>query len=254
MYSKLTVKEIKKNVEKLRKDEYILAINQLRMDNREGVKKISMELCKKLEATKKEEARIEKLVLFDRDFGDVIIAGVDEVGRGPLAGPVVAACVIMKKTSNLLYIDDSKKLSESRKNKLYEKIIDECVAYGIGTASNEEIDKYNILNATFLAMRRAIDNTRSDIDVILVDGNQKIKEIDILQKTIVKGDEKSYSIACASIIAKVYRDRIMKEYHNVYPEYDFDNNKGYGTDNHYIGLKKYGITPIHRLSFIRDII
>lgn len=254
MYSKLSIKEIKKSVEILRKDEYILAINQLRMDNREGIKKISMDLCRKLESMQKEEARIQGLISFDRAFGDKIIAGVDEVGRGPLAGPVVAACVVMKKDSSLLYINDSKKLSEAKRKDLYDQIINDCIAYGIGMADNNEIDEINILNATFLAMKRAIKAANTNIDMILVDGNQKIRDIDKVQNTVIQGDSKSYSIACASILAKVYRDNLMEDYHKEYPDYDLASNKGYGTNNHYVGLRHKGITPIHRRSFLKDML
>lgn len=254
MYSKLSIKEIKKSVENLRKEEYILAINHLRMDNREGVKKISMDLCRKLESMQKEEARVQALISFDKAFGRTIIAGVDEVGRGPLAGPVVAACVVMKEDSNILYVNDSKKLSEAKRKDLYQRIIDDSIAYGIGVADNLEIDENNILNATFLAMKRAIENAGIKVDMLLVDGNQKIKDIDLEQVTVIQGDGSSYCIACASILAKVYRDNLMEEYHSVYPNYDFASNKGYGTNNHYIGIRQNGITPIHRRSFLKEML
>ncbi|MCL2688611.1 MAG: ribonuclease HII [Chitinispirillia bacterium] len=178
------------------------------------------------------------------------IAGVDEVGRGPLAGPVVAAAVILDLRSPIEGINDSKKLNEKRRNELYEKIMASGCVYGVGIVSHEEIDKINILQATFLAMRSALEKLERLYDIMLVDGNQFIAGIDKkLQRTVVSGDGVSANIAAASIIAKVTRDRIMDELHGEYPMYDFKDNKGYGTKKHMAAIKDNGLSPIHRKSF-----
>lgn len=198
------------------------------------------------------------LYKFDLEFSEKII-GVDEAGRGPLAGPVVAAAVRLKNYSNLLdKINDSKKLSEKKRENLY-NIIQENFYVAIGMASVEEIDKINILNATFLAMRRALSNLGQNFDLsnykILVDGNFKIRECDLEQYPIVKGDSKSLSIAAASIVAKVTRDRIMRELEGKYPEYLFEKHKGYGTKKHIEMIKEKGkILGVHRESFLGKIL
>ena len=194
---------------------------------------------------------------FDLEFGDII--GIDEAGRGPLAGPVVASAVYLKKyTSELSEINDSKKLTEKKREKFFD-IIKENFYVGIGISTENEIDEINILNATFLSMRRAIEDLeKTGISLkdkkILVDGNQKIIECSLNQEAIVKGDGKSLSIAAASIIAKVTRDRIMVEMSEKYPEYGFDRHKGYGTQRHREALIKKGKTPIHRVSFLKKIL
>ena len=194
---------------------------------------------------------------FDLEFGDII--GIDEAGRGPLAGPVVASAVYLKKyTSELSEINDSKKLTEKKREKFFD-IIKENFYVGIGISTENEIDEINILNATFLSMRRAIEDLeKKGISLknkkILVDGNQKIRECSLNQEAIVKGDGKSLSIAAASIIAKVTRDRIMVEMSEKYPEYGFDRHKGYGTKRHREALIKKGKTPIHRVSFLKKIL
>ena len=193
------------------------------------------------------------LRIFDEQY-DCVIAGVDEAGRGPLAGPVVAAAVIVNGYfEELIEINDSKKLTEKKREKLYELILQNCVV-GIGTASEKEIDSVNILNATFLAMRRALEKLGSHDHLVLVDGNHKIREYKGRQQEIVKGDSRSLSIASASIIAKVYRDNIMKEISGKYPEYRFEQHKGYGTKLHREMLLKYGPCEIHRQSFLKKIL
>lgn len=193
---------------------------------------------------------------FDNVYGENII-GVDEAGRGPLAGEVVAAAVRLKKyDSELEAINDSKKLSEKKREILYDKIF-EYFDVGIGIATVEEIDQYNILNATFMAMNRAISNLEIDknkIDIILVDGNKKIKNCDYPQETIVKGDSKSLAIGAASIIAKVYRDRLMKEMGEKFPDYCFEKHKGYGTKLHREKILELGVLPIHRKTFLTKIL
>lgn len=184
--------------------------------------------------------------------GFEVICGIDEAGRGPLAGPVYAAAVILPKGHIVEGVNDSKKISEKKRDLLFDKIIDECVCYSIGTASEQEIDEINILQATFLAMRRAVAGLEIKPDIALVDGNKK-PGLDIAEQIIVKGDSKSANIAAASIIAKVSRDRYMLEMAEKYPEYQFEKHKGYGTKLHYEMLEKYGISPIHRKTFLKKL-
>jgi ribonuclease HII len=205
----------------------------------------------KLEAELK---RLEALKAYEKEYEHLgYVAGIDEVGRGPFAGPVVACCVILPKDCNILYINDSKKLSEKRREELFDIITKEAVAYGIGIVDNTVIDEINILNATYEAMRQAIGKLSVKPDVLLNDA-VTIPGVDIKQVPIIKGDAKSISIGAASIVAKVTRDRIMCEYDEVYPGYDFAKNKGYGTAAHIQGLKEIGPCPIHRKTFIHNYI
>ncbi|MBP3448611.1 MAG: ribonuclease HII [Clostridia bacterium] len=181
------------------------------------------------------------------------ICGVDEAGRGPLCGPVAAAAVIMPKHSFIEGVNDSKKLSEKKREALYEQIIKEAVAYSVCLIDNDEIDKINILNATLKAMEEAINGLSVKAEFALIDGNQN-RGITTPNKTVVKGDAKSYSIACASILAKVTRDRLLDEYEKEYPGYGFSKHKGYGTKAHYEAIAAYGITPIHRKSFLKKLL
>lgn len=216
--------------------------------------------------TKEERQRIivEKfntMMEFDTRYRQAgYVAGVDEAGRGPLAGPVVAGCVVLPENFSVLGIDDSKKLSEKKREDLFEKIVKNALAYGIGIVDNNIIDEINILEATKLAMTQAIESaesmlkekTREGIGFLLTDAVE-LKGVLIPQNPIIKGDAKSLSIAAASIIAKVTRDRMMGKYHAEYPHYGFDSNKGYGTKAHYEGIDKYGITPIHRKTFLKNL-
>ena len=205
----------------------------------------------KLEAELK---RIEALKQYEKEYEHLgYVCGIDEVGRGPFAGPVVACAVILPKDCNILYINDSKKLSEKRREELYDIIIKEAVAYGIGIKDNNRIDEINILQATYEAMREAINNLSVKPDVLLNDA-VTIPGVDIKQVPIIKGDAKSISIGAASIVAKVTRDRMMAEFDEKYPGYEFAKNKGYGTAAHIKGLKKYGPCEIHRRSFIHNYI
>ncbi len=181
------------------------------------------------------------------------VCGVDEAGRGPLCGPVAAAAVIMPKDSFIDGVNDSKKLTEKKREELYEKIVKEAIAYHVCLIDNKEIDEINILNATLKAMETAINRLSVKADFALIDGNRN-KGITTPNQTVVKGDSKSYSIACASILAKVTRDRLMEEYDKMYPEYGFSKHKGYGTKAHYEAIEKYGITPIHRRTFLKKIL
>lgn len=182
-----------------------------------------------------------------------IVCGVDEAGRGPLAGPVYAAAVILPKGYVIDGVNDSKKLTEKKRELLFDVIQNEAVACSIGIADEKEIDEINILQATFLAMRRAVEGLSVKADIALIDGNKK-PGLDITEWDIVKGDAKSASIAAASIIAKVSRDRYMLEMAEKYPEYHFEKHKGYGTKLHYEMIEKYGISPIHRKSFLKKIL
>ena len=193
--------------------------------------------------------------LFRKGFST--ICGIDEAGRGPLAGPVMAACVIFHKRQALAKITDSKALSSRSREELFEQIITiSHISYSIGVSSADEIDRLNILNATFLAMKRALKNLSVRPDALLIDGNMGLKDIGIYQKTVVKGDARSFSIAAASIIAKVTRDRWIIEKSQEYPEYEFEQHKGYGTRRHMELLKKIGPCSLHRKSFapVRDML
>ena len=179
-----------------------------------------------------------------------IICGVDEAGRGPLAGPVCAAAVILPKDLELAGLTDSKKLTDKKRRELYPLIMEQAVAYGIGFASEQEIDEINILQATFLAMQRAIDQLSVKPDMALIDGNRQ-KDFGIPVKTVVKGDSLSANIAAASVLAKVTRDNLMLEQADLYPQYKFDIHKGYGTKAHYEALREFGPCPIHRMTFLK---
>lgn len=181
------------------------------------------------------------------------VCGVDEAGRGPLAGPVCAAAVILPEGLIIEGVNDSKKLTEKKREKMYDIIIEKALAYSIAFATVEEIETLNILNATMLAMKRAIDGLQIKADYAMIDGN-KIPELDIESEFVIKGDAKSMSIASASILAKVTRDRLLCEYAEKYPEYSFEKHKGYGTKAHIEAIKKYGVTPVHRPSFLTKIL
>jgi ribonuclease HII len=182
-----------------------------------------------------------------------VLCGVDEVGRGPLAGNVVAACVILDfRAKPIKGLNDSKKLTAAKRESLDVEIRERAVAFGVGECGPEEIDKHNILRASLLAMRRALENMGLPPGLLLVDGNQRIPDVPWPQRTLIKGDGRSASIAAASILAKVVRDRQMRDMHAIYPEYGFDCHKGYATQVHRDAIGKYGLTPIHRKSFCAD--
>lgn len=188
-----------------------------------------------------------------REKGFNIICGVDEAGRGPLAGPVYAAAVILPSDCVIEGINDSKKLTEKKREALFDEIKEKALAYGIASADEKEIDEINILNATFLAMKRAIDSLSVKPDLALIDGNQK-PHTDIEEVTVIKGDAKSMSIAAASVLAKVSRDRFMLEMAEKYPQYEFARHKGYGTKLHYEKIAQYGVCDIHRRTFLKKIL
>ena len=210
--------------------------------------------AKKALALQKEQERMYELFAYEREYATYqAICGIDEVGRGPLAGPVVAGAVILSKDCDILYINDSKKLSEKKREMLFDEIMEKAVAVGIGIVGPERIDEINILQATYEAMREAISKLEVQPDLLLNDA-VKIPGVTLPQVSIIKGDAKSASIGAASIIAKVTRDRMMMEYDSIFPEYGFAANKGYGTAVHIEALKKLGPTPIHRRSFIGNFV
>ena len=215
----------------------------------------------------KEFERLKEIKKIEEELylqGVTSIAGIDEAGRGPLAGPVVVACVIMPRDSMIEGVNDSKKVSEKKREKLYDQIIEESIAYGVGIISQTEIDRINILNATKEGLTTAIKEMEKNLqerkrafdkpEIILVDALTKIDTDHIPYRSIIKGDAKSYSIAAASIIAKVTRDRIMRQWDEVYPMYGFAQHKGYGTAVHIAAIKEYGLCPLHRRSFVKNIV
>lgn len=251
---KKSIKEIKSEFEQTKMEQWNTLYEQYKEDTRVGVQKLLADCHKKEEKLQKEKERVAKMREYeDTYYACEYICGIDEVGRGPLAGPVVASAVILPKDCEILYINDSKKLSEKQREALYEEIKEKAIAIGIGMASVETIDEINILQATYQAMRMAIGNLSVRPDLLLNDA-VTIPEVDIPQCPIIKGDAKSISIAAASIIAKVTRDRMMEEYDKIYPQYGFASNKGYGSNVHVDALKQYGPCEIHRRSFLKNIL
>lgn len=247
-----SAKEIKELFQAACVDELPEFIKTYEADERTGIRKLVASARKKLDALEKEKQRIYKLSEYERKYSDyAYICGIDEVGRGPLAGPVVAGAVILPKDCDILYINDSKQLSEKKREELYDIIMEKAIACAVGYATPERIDEINILQATYEAMREAIGKLNPMPDILLNDA-VVIPEVPIKQVPIIKGDAKSISIGAASIIAKVTRDRLMVEYDKVFPEYGFAGNKGYGSAAHIEALKKHGPTPIHRRSFIKN--
>lgn len=223
-------------------------------DDRSGVKAAVNRARKQLEALEKECRRTEAMKRYEREYEAFgAVCGIDEVGRGPLAGPVVAGAVILPKDCGILYLNDSKQLSEKKREELYGIIMEQAVAVGLGCVGPERIDEINILQATYEAMREAIGQLKQRPDVLLNDA-VTIPMVDIRQVPIIKGDAKSVSIAAASIVAKVTRDRMMVEYDGLFPEYGFASNKGYGSAGHIEALRKYGPAPIHRKSFLKNLL
>ena len=246
--------EIKEQLQAASGDELPEFINIYGSDERAGVKKLVETARKRIAALEKEKQRIERLRAYEEQYGHCrFICGIDEAGRGPLAGPVVAGAVILPKDCRILYINDSKQLSEKKREELYHVIMEQAVACAVGYAAPERIDEINILQATYEAMREAVGKLDPQPDILLNDA-VTIPQVTIPQVPIIKGDAKSISIGAASIIAKVTRDRLMAEYDRAFPEYDFAGNKGYGSAAHIEALKKYGPTPIHRRSFIGNFI
>lgn len=221
-------------------------------DDRAGVKKLVSAYRKKEEALQKERMRLEDMRSFEHKYSTYsLICGIDEAGRGPLAGPVVAGAVILPKDCEILYLNDSKKLSPAKREALYEEIMEKAEAVGVGMASPARIDEINILQATYEAMREAVDNLGVTPELLLNDA-VTIPDVSIPQVPIIKGDAKSVSIAAASIIAKVTRDRLMVQYDEILPGYGFARHKGYGSKDHIEAIRRLGSTPIHRRTFIKN--
>lgn len=249
-----SIGEIKSILQAATMEELPDFVSTYAVDERAGVQKLVETATKRIAALEKEKERIEKLREYEERYSQYeFICGIDEVGRGPLAGPVVAGAVILPKDCRILYINDSKQLSEKKREELYDIIMEQAVSCAVGYATPERIDEINILQATYEAMRDAISKLTPMPDILLNDA-VKIPQVAIPQVSIIKGDAKSISIGAASIIAKVTRDRLMVEYDKVFPEYDFAGNKGYGSATHIDALKKYGPTPIHRRSFIKNFV
>ncbi len=229
-------------------------IMEFNVDERQGVKKLVAKAQKVLEKYELELQRTYKMGEFERKYSNYeFICGIDEVGRGPLAGPVVAGAVILPKDCDILYLNDSKQLSAKKREELYEEIMEKAVAAKTAMVSPAQIDEINILQATYKAMRTAISQLEVKPTLLLNDA-VNIPGVDIKQIGIIKGDAKSKSIAAASIIAKVTRDAMMVEYDKLYPEYDFASNKGYGSAKHIEAIKKFGPCPIHRETFITNFV
>lgn len=253
--SEKKITEIQKEYKEVPIEDLPDFIEEYISDGRPGVSKIIGVAQKRMEKLRIEKERIEKLKEYENQYWDTVsyIGGIDEVGRGPLAGPVVTACVVLPKDCSILYINDSKKLSAAKRDELYDIIMKEAVSVGIGVVSEKRIDEINILQATYEAMRQAIAESTVEPEILLNDA-VTIPGVNIKQVPIIKGDAKSISIGAASIIAKVTRDRMMVEYDSIYPQYHFASNKGYGSAEHIAALKEYGPCPIHRRSFIGNFV
>ena len=249
-----SISEIKEEFKNLSVEELAAHMALYQEDERKGVRNLLTAQQKRIDRYQAELARVEELCAYEKKYADyAMICGIDEVGRGPLAGPVVAGAVILPKDCRILYINDSKKLSAARREELYDIIREQALAVGIGMASHERIDQINILQATYEAMRQAIGQLSVKPDLLLNDA-VTIPQVNIEQVPIIKGDAKSISIGAASILAKVFRDRMMVEYDSIYPGYGFASNKGYGSAEHIEALRRLGPCPIHRRSFISNLI
>ena len=244
-----TIKEIKERLATIDDLDHPL-FEELILDGRAGVQAAIRKRKRELQKQVDEDLRLEKMLAYEKEHyaqGIDLIAGVDEVGRGPLAGPVVAAAVILPKACKILGLNDSKKIPKSKHKEIYEAVLQNAIAIGIGIKDNQVIDQVNIYEATKLAMMEAIGQLEPQPQHLLIDAMKL--DLPIPQTSIIKGDANSLSIAAASIVAKVTRDQMMEEFDCEYPGYDFTQNAGYGTANHLAGLDKLGVTPIHRRSF-----
>lgn len=241
---------IKNHIKELTLDQKKVFKLEIADDDRKAVQQIVNKIDKEILAHEKECARTLKMYEMESVYNKkLIVAGVDEVGRGPLAGPVVTACVVLPEEM-IYHLNDSKKVKETLREELYDEILSKALAVGVGIVDNNRIDEVNILNATKEAMKSAIAQINLEIGHLFIDAVE-LTDVSIPQTSVIKGDEKVASIAAASIVAKVTRDRMMVDYDKTYPGYDFAGNKGYGTVKHYAGLDNYGITPIHRMSFLK---
>lgn len=249
-----SISEIKKEFENSDENSWEKLCGFYEQDSRIGVQNLAARYRKKQAALVQERERLKQMHFYEEKYSQYrCICGIDEAGRGPLAGPVVAAAVILPKDAEILYLNDSKKLSAKRREELYDEIQEKAIAIGIGMAGPARIDEINILQATYEAMRQAIGQLSVEPEVLLNDA-VTIPEVVIPQVPIIKGDAKSVSIAAASVIAKVTRDRLMEEYDQVLAGYGFADNKGYGSAEHIAALRKLGPTPIHRRTFIKNFV
>lgn len=247
-----TISEIRQELACAEESQRERLLELYREDPRSGVAALVKKYEKEKQKLEQEKLRIEQMKTYEKKYDHLgFICGIDEAGRGPLAGPVVAGAVILPQDSSILWLNDSKQLSEKKREELYEVIMREAISVGVGYASPARIDEINILQATYEAMREAVSKLSVRPQILLNDA-VTIPQIEIPQVPIIKGDAKSVSIAAASIIAKVTRDRLMKEYDKIMPEYGFASNKGYGSAGHIEALKKHGASPIHRATFIKN--
>lgn len=251
----MTIDSIRKEYQALSENELEIFIEKYENDERQGVQKMIFSCRKRMEKAAAEAKRLENMLIYEKKYYDTCdyICGIDEAGRGPLAGPVVAGAVILPKGLKIPYLNDSKQLSEKKREELYDVIMEQAVSVGVGIVSPERIDEINILQATYEAMREAVGTLSYRPDVLLNDA-VIIPELTIPQEKIIKGDAKSLSIAAASVIAKVTRDRMMKAYHELFPEYGFEKHKGYGSKEHIEMIQKIGPCAIHRRSFLTHFI
>jgi ribonuclease HII len=256
MAARMKIKEIELLVKALDAETALKKLYGIREETGMPLDKLIAKYLKKKEAIDKERARYDRMCVYEKDAykkGIKLVAGVDEAGRGPLAGPVVAAAVILPQDIFIEGLNDSKKLSHEKRERLYDIITNNALAYGIGMADEKCIDEVNILNATIKAMEDAINKLSPIPELLLIDA-VKLKNVSIRQLNIIGGDGLSVSIAAASVLAKVTRDRLIAEMDNKYPDYGFANHKGYGTKDHIEAIKKFGICPIHRVSFTKNFV
>lgn len=252
--NKKSISQIKEEFEQADAAQRAVLYEVYSSDDRAGVKKLVSAYRKKEEALQKERMRLKDMRSFEHKYSTYsLICGIDEAGRGPLAGPVVAGAVILPKDCEILYLNDSKKLSPAKREALYEEIMEKAEAVGVGMASPARIDEINILQATYEAMREAVYNLGVTPELLLNDA-VTIPDVSIPQVPIIKGDAKSVSIAAASIIAKVTRDRLMVQYDEILPGYGFARHKGYGSKDHIEAIRRLGPTPIHRQTFIKNFV
>lgn len=252
--NKKSISQIKEEFEQADAAQRAVLYEVYSSDDRAGVKKLVSAYRKKEEALQKERMRLEDMRSFEHKYSTYsLICGIDEAGRGPLAGPVVAGAVILPKDCEILYLNDSKKLSPAKREALYEEIMEKAEAVGVGMASPARIDEINILQATYEAMREAVYNLGVTPELLLNDA-VTLPDVSVPQVPIIKGDAKSVSIAAASIIAKVTRDRLMVQYDEILPGYGFARHKGYGSKDHIEAIRRLGPTPIHRQTFIKNFV
>ena len=251
----MTIQEMKQRLEQAGNAEVSALLELYKEDPRAGVRKLAADYEKRKEAEKREQERLVAMTAYERQYAFLgAVCGIDEAGRGPLAGPVAAAAVILPEGLLIPYVNDSKKLSEKRREELYDVIMEKAVSVGVGLSGPARIDEINILQSTYEAMREAVSKLSvipavTLNDAVTIPGLQE----DIRQVPIIKGDAKSLSIAAASIIAKVTRDRLMREYDRLYPQYGFAGHKGYGSAEHIRAIREHGPCPIHRRTFLKGL-